>query len=231
MLQESLPRAMYNSSVILPVSRNLLHRSPGLLYGAIACFVALNSPWITGARQQNTETPTAAYTATTSLSPGVSPTETASPTLTDLASVTVSPTGTPAITIDYTLTPTASPTTANIATYTPTMPLLLSPTSSATPVPLGTETVSPTPESLVSAVPVTASLIPLPAITYQYPQTREPGQLLVLKHPTDLPELAKGNGETDWKKLLRGWPLLIILGLWLVLGFWFVLSQGYLERN
>jgi hypothetical protein len=90
---------------------------------------------------------------------------------------------------------------------------------------------SPTPESLSSIVPVTASLIPLPEITYQFPQTAESGLLLAMKHPSDSPELAKGSGLITWEKLIRWWPLLIVLGLWTILGFWFVISQGYLSRG
>ncbi len=168
---------------------------------------------------QQIPTYTATSTATNSSTPTTSTTATVSSTITATATIT------------YTTTPTVSPTATSSATNTATPFLTTSPQPSATQTLLWTATITPTLEISPGTTPATATLLPLPKVTFQYPHLTRTVGLLVIEHPPDSPDLSKGGGTIAWKKLVRWWPLLIILGLWLILGFWFVFSQGYLERG
>lgn len=158
--------------------------------------------------------------------PSLSP----SPSLTSSASV--SPTLTATLPT-ATETVTASPT---LASQTSTAPI--PPTASATwtfPAPILATTVAPIPsEPVFTPTPAspTATLLPLPTVTYQFPRRTPPGELYLSAHP---------EAETVWPKedssgLLRvnpgpGWFLWLVLALWGGLIAWFVIAQIVAHRR
>jgi len=182
-------------------------------------------------QQSSTETPSRTPTSSVSATQVISNTITAtlSPNGSGTPSSTLSSTGTVSATLTYT--PSASPLGTSTLTSTPatvTSTGIISPT---TQVPIMTETVSPTSDFTPEIVLVTATLIPLPNVTFQFPQRITTAELLIIEHPSDMADLSKGGGLLGMKKLLRMWPLLVILGIWLVLGFWFVFSQYIFNRD
>ena len=175
--------------------------------------------------QQETETPTGTHTGTVTPTPSSSASLTASITLTSTSTLTI--TASPTHTITPTPSPSTSPTfSSTFSTITMTQ---LAPSPTLTLASFETE--SSTPENVPGIITATTTLIPLPAITFQFPQTTQTTALLVVQHPPDSADLPKGGMFPLGRKILRWWPILVIFTLWLVLGFWFVLIQSHLERH
>jgi hypothetical protein len=77
-------------------------------------------------------------------------------------------------------------------------------------------------------ITATTTLIPLPAITYQFPSVTATDNLLAMEHQSDPLAISKRGAESwVWERLARLWPLGLLLLIWLGLAVWFVLSQRY----
>jgi hypothetical protein len=75
-------------------------------------------------------------------------------------------------------------------------------------------------------------LIPLPSVTYQFPQATPPGELLVLAQPTADQVLPKGQGPFALRlRPGRGWLLGGVILLWLGLIAWFAMAQFISRRQ
>jgi len=178
---------------------------------------------LTEATTFTSTTPTASSSPTTS----VTPTGTITPTISGTPTSTASPT----ITATITYTPSASPSRTNTFTQTPATGTVTVSLSATTQITSQIETVSPTLVITPETALASATLIPLPEVTYQFPQAITTAELMIIEHSEDVPELSKGVGWLGFKQLLRMWPLLLVLLLWLVLGLWFVLTQIYFKRD
>lgn len=215
-----------------------------LLFQTLLFGLGMYVPYQAGPRLQtsptDSETPTATETATETLTPTVSPTGptptetltetptlTAGVTLTSTLSETPALTGTPTLT----LTPGATAVPTASATVTPQFqsspppglpPTFLAPTNT----PIGgipTATI-PIPEGEVTPTLVlpTATLIPLPQVTFQYPRPIPGDALLSLEQPAGWPPK---DTTPSWQIFLQRWGVLFALGLlWLGLGIWVVVA-------
>ena len=78
----------------------------------------------------------------------------------------------------------------------------------------------------------TVTLLPLPTVTFQYPQLNPTSQLLALAQPTDAQVLPKG-GPTLAERLKpgRGWLLFFLAVLWGGLIAWYVIAQIIAHRR
>jgi hypothetical protein len=75
-------------------------------------------------------------------------------------------------------------------------------------------------------------LLPLPSVTYQYPQVAPTGQLLLLAQPTAAQVLPKGRSPLASSFLSGGgWFLWLILLAWGSLVVWFVATQIIARRH
>ena len=85
-----------------------------------------------------------------------------------------------------------------------------------------------TPSTQIGATQImsgTATLLPLPSITFQYPEiTATPRLLSSVRQPTS-PDLSKTQPRTIWQVIIRFLPLAVLLVIWLGLIVWFILSQ------
>lgn len=161
--------------------------------------------------------------------------QTATPTLTQ----------TPADSATASLTPgtvTASPS----ATQTP-QPATSEPAASASPTATSQQPLFPTFTSAVFETPTeiflpeetqaveepqpaeTATLIPFPTITFQYPQVTRTGSLAYAQHQPGSPDLPKERVSPVWGRLLRLWPVLLLALVWLVIAIWFVVAQRFVD--
>ena len=103
--------------------------------------------------------------------------------------------------------------------YIPAQPSIDTPTASLLPdLPNLAET---------GVLTVTATLIPLPSITFQFPQSTQTASLLSLERAPGSPPLEKGGIRPARLKLARLWPLGLLLIIWLVIASWYVLSQRF----
>ena len=75
----------------------------------------------------------------------------------------------------------------------------------------------------------TATLIPLPTITLQFPKATEPGFLLMARRQPGSQDLSKQEKISDLTRLRRLWPFVLLFTIWIVLGVWFVFSQLILD--
>lgn len=158
-------------------------------------------------------------------SPSPSPSLTTSPSLTLTLTSTLS-----TATATLTLTPAASPS----ATLTP--PLAASPTWTEAPAPteaLPTAAPAPVlPGPTATPAGPTPTLLPLPSVTYQFPQVTPPGDLLLLAQPTAVEALPKGQSPLAVRfGSGRGWLLGGLILLWVGLGVWFVVTQIITRRH
>ena len=97
-----------------------------------------------------------------------------------------------------------------------------------TETPVGTE--QTTPENLEAGPTLTATLIPFPSVTIEYPQVTPTDILMSLESLAGSTALPKGRPITG-TNLLRLWPLAVLLALWLVLVVWFVVAQIIIEAQ
>ena len=88
--------------------------------------------------------------------------------------------------------------------------------------PLGTITPPP-------GLTATATLIPLPTITLQFPKATETGFLLMARRQPGSEELTKQNQISGLTRLRRLWPFILLFTIWIVLGVWFIFSQLILD--
>ena len=97
------------------------------------------------------------------------------------------------------------------------------------PIQEATATFSPYPVEVVETgvLTATATLIPLPSITFQYPHLTKTVPLLSLQHEPGASPIEKGGVQYPRLKLGRLWPLGLLLAIWLVLAGWYVLAQRY----
>lgn len=162
-------------------------------------------PWSVSTTQTVTRTP---VTATGQASTGVPP-PTAAP------SATAAPTRTGA--------PLLTPTGVNPEDpYPPPEdPFAISPfpTLQSEGSPFGDETPAP------FASRPTATLVPLPSITIQFPQATAEGDSLAAGRLPGTPDLAARNGNQTQERTLRLFPLAILLIVWVFLGVWFYVSH------
>ena len=202
-------------------------KHPALLIGLALALVWLVLPgWLVRAAvlQQ--------ATATNTPSPTSSPTLTLTP-----GTLTASPTITQTLTVTPTLTSTAG--TATLPpSPTATLPVI---TQTASPTVAG-ETASATPPDdsappadTTAATPSrTATLAPLPVVTYQFPQRTSTAVLLAREFPGD--DISKGASfgqsvRSFAHRLSRFTPLLILGALWLGLTVWFLIAQFLIHRK
>lgn len=152
-------------------------------------------------------TPTGTSTATGSLTPSVSPTITG--------------------TLSLTETLTATPTLDALPSATSTFPLFPTDTLEA-------EVFGGLPEETgeaTAALTVTATLLPLPVVTYLSPLQTTTPHLLVVQHPPGSPGLPRPTAPETWRWLRQLWPLALLLGIWFLLILWFGLVQYWLGRR
>ncbi len=88
--------------------------------------------------------------------------------------------------------------------------------------PLGT--ITPQPD-----LTATATLIPLPTITLQFPKATETGFLLMARRQPGSQDLSKQEGIAVLTRLRRLWPFVLLFTIWIVLGVWFIFSQLILD--
>jgi hypothetical protein len=88
--------------------------------------------------------------------------------------------------------------------------------------PLGTITPPP-------GLTATATLIPLPTITLQFPKATETGFLLVARRQPGSQDLSKQEEISGFTRLRRLWPFVLLFTIWIVLGVWFIFSQMILD--
>jgi hypothetical protein len=88
--------------------------------------------------------------------------------------------------------------------------------------PLGTITPPP-------GLTATATLIPLPTITLQFPKATETGFLLMARRQPGSQELTKQNQTSGLSRFRRLWPFILLFTIWIVLGVWFIFSQLILD--
>jgi hypothetical protein len=75
----------------------------------------------------------------------------------------------------------------------------------------------------------TATLIPLPTITLQFPKTTETEFLLMAKRQPGSQELTKQDQTSGLTRVRRLWPFILLFTIWIVLGVWFIFSQFILD--
>ena len=178
--------------------------------------------------QQDTMTPSPTASLYPTASPSPIPSPSATPTLTTTAAtMTVTPTGSPAASLTATLTstPAASatlaPPSAASPTWTPPYPSPIPP-SAAVPGVLASPTESGP----------TATLVPLPTVTFQFPGVTPGGDLMALVQPTAAQVLPKGqNPFALGFGFGRGWFLWLVVVLWSALVAWFVFAQIIARRQ
>ncbi|MBN2551077.1 MAG: hypothetical protein JXB15_18085 [Anaerolineales bacterium] len=157
--------------------------------------------------QAATATETATATATS--------TATTTTTITATVTTTVPAEVSPSATLTVNLTASATDTQAVFATFLPTTP--------APPV--------DTPILVTTSLTATATLLPFPTITLQYPRFTSTPRLLAAERQPGLPALSKPEPGAALRQALRLWPCGLILFIWLFLGIWFVATQGRLGRR
>jgi hypothetical protein len=78
----------------------------------------------------------------------------------------------------------------------------------------------------------TATLIPLPTVTYQFPEVTPRGDLLVLAQPTEADVLPKGKSPFGLSLNFGGGLLIgLVLVLWAGLVAWFVLAHFFARHQ
>jgi hypothetical protein len=145
------------------------------------------------------------------------------PTLT----ATTTPPSTPSLTATETSTLTPLP------SATATFPVFPTSTSTTTSYPTSTLgefdlTASPTFTSVLTA---TATLIPFPSVTFVYPETRQPSDLLFVQRAPGSQDFVKENGSAIFRKILRFFPFVIVFLVWLILAGWIVFASGFSPRK
>ena len=95
-------------------------------------------------------------------------------------------------------------------------------TTNMTVDPLGTITPPP-------GLTATATLIPLPTITLQFPKATETGFLLMARRQPGSQDLSKQEEISGLTRLRRLWPFVLLFTIWIVLGVWFIFSQLILD--
>jgi len=88
--------------------------------------------------------------------------------------------------------------------------------------PLGTITPPP-------GLTATATLIPLPTITLQFPKATETEFLLMARRQPGSQDLSKQEEISGLTRLRRLWPFILLFTIWIVLGVWFIFSQLILD--
>jgi hypothetical protein len=88
--------------------------------------------------------------------------------------------------------------------------------------PLGTITPQP-------GLTATATLIPLPTITLQFPKATETEFLLMARRQPGSQDLSKQEEIAGLTRLRRLWPFILLFTIWIVLGIWFIFSQLILD--
>jgi len=169
------------------------------------------------------DTPSASPSA--SPSPSLTPSPSASPTITATATLTstATATGSPAASL------TATVTTLPVASATTTSAFL----PSASPVPSLNPILTPG-ESGPTATLIgpTPTLLPLPVVTYQFPQDKPNDELLIQAQPTAAQALPKGGNPFSLRiDFRRSWFLWVVLFLWTGLIAWFVIAQIITRRQ
>lgn len=181
--------------------------------------------------QQETTTPSPSPSPSPSLTPSLSPSPTLTSTLpTATSTIAISPTA--SLTSTLPIPPALSP------TWTFPVPPVL---TSTWTFPAPPATIEPEIGPAVTETPVidqptpggpTATLLPLPSVTYQFPLLTPPGELLLLAQPTTAQVLPKGQGPFALRfNPGRGWPLFFLVLLWGGLVTWFVVAQIIARRH
>jgi hypothetical protein len=75
----------------------------------------------------------------------------------------------------------------------------------------------------------TATLIPLPTITLQFPKATETEFLLMARRQPGSQDLLKQEGIVGLTRFRRLWPFVLLFVIWIVLGVWFIFSQLILD--
>ena len=95
-------------------------------------------------------------------------------------------------------------------------------TTNMTVDPLGTITPPP-------GLTATATLIPLPTFTLQFPKATETGFLLMARRQPGSQDLSKQEEISGLTRLRHLWPFVLLFTIWIVLGVWFIFSQLILD--
>jgi hypothetical protein len=70
----------------------------------------------------------------------------------------------------------------------------------------------------------TATLIPFPSVTFQFPVVTPTDELNTVGYQSS--QVPPKQGESsDLGSLSRLWPLALILAAWVILGVWFIIIQ------
>ncbi|MFC2042741.1 hypothetical protein ACFLUA_01130 [Chloroflexota bacterium] len=85
-------------------------------------------------------------------------------------------------------------------------------------------TITPPPD-----LTATATLIPLPTITLQFPKATETGFLLMARRQPGSQDLEKQEEISGFTRLRHLWPFILLFTIWIVLGVWFIFSQLILD--
>lgn len=174
---------------------------------------------------------------------------TASATSTETGSATTTTQGTPSspgaatATSTATLAPTRTATQAATATRALTATLRPNATSTVMPPqpPTATATQYINPLALTPTLPgptetvtstATATLLPFPTITIEFPAVTPPATLLFIDRSADpqepgFPKSGRGSGSPG---LARFWPLALLVLFWLALGGWFLYVQRFAQK-
>lgn len=75
----------------------------------------------------------------------------------------------------------------------------------------------------------TATLIPLPTSTLQFPKATETEFLLMARRQPGSQDLSKQEEISYLTRLRHLWPFILLFTIWIVLGVWFIFSQLILD--
>lgn len=169
-------------------------------------------------------TPTPSHTPL----PGVLATKSQTPTRTPTPPMTATGTqNTPSTgTSTATLTRTPLPPATSTATLTRIMVTTATPFSASFPsltIPAPGEP-SVSPEVLGTPTPA-PTYKPIPTVSWEFPKTETPSNLYAVQWSPEQPGLEKSSLSLRLTRLLRYWPVVGLVFLWLMIGIWFIKSQ------
>ena len=104
-------------------------------------------------------------------------------------------------------------------------------TSALTPTTTFTSTVEGALDTPAPPSTATATLIPLPTITFIYPERTPTQELLAVERQTAQPALPNGSQASGLVKLVRLIPIGALIVIWAFLGIWFVIAQRQVNRD
>lgn len=157
------------------------------------------------------------------LTPTITPSLTPSGTPTPTTIISVTPTGTPQFSSTPTTAATGTLTAAPSPSPTPTFGLAvtLTPTFTLQPTPFESPTSTPFEPT------ITPTYIPLPAVTFVWPDSQPKTEILSFQREPG--EIEKQRRSALANLLWRLWPLGLVFFIWGILAIWIVFIQKRLE--